>query len=98
DSARIGLTVGNARGGDGITAVGAEVKKVTDGSAGAKAGLKVGDIVTGLNGHAIGSADALVSSIRGFSPGDKVDITFRRGDKTETTEAILDSDGGELSP
>ena len=98
EHARIGLTVGNARGGDGITAVGAEVKKVTDGSAGAKAGLKVGDIVTGLNGHAIGSADALVSSIRGFSPGDKVDITFRRGDKTETTEAILDSDGGELSP
>jgi len=98
EHARIGLTVKNAVDGDGITAVGAEVKKVTAGSAGAKAGLKIGDILTGLNGRPIGSADALVSSIRGFSPGDKVEITFRRGDKTETTEAILDSDGGKLSP
>ena len=98
EHARIGLTVSNAVDGDGITAVGAEVKKITADSAGAKAGLKVGDIVTSLNGHPIGSADALVSSIRGFSPGDKVEITYRRGDKTETTEAILDSDGGKLTP
>ncbi len=94
---RIGITVGSAVTADGITSTGAEVKAVTSGSAGDKAGLKKGDLITGLNGRPIGSADALVAGIRGYSPGETVKLTVQRGDQKKTVNVTLDSDGGELS-
>ncbi|MFY0408512.1 S1C family serine protease [Solicola sp. PLA-1-18] len=96
EHARLGVTVGNALQADGLTSVGAEVKEVTSGGAGADAGLKSGDVITALNGQAIGSSDALVATIRGFQPGDKVEITYRRGNATDKTQVTLASDGGQL--
>lgn len=96
EHARLGVTVGNALQADGLTSVGAEVKEVTDGGAGADAGLKSGDVITALNGQAIGSSDALVATIRGYRPGDKVEITYRRGNATDKTQVTLASDGGRL--
>lgn len=97
EHSRIGITVGSAVTADGITSTGAQVKDVNDGSAGDKAGLKKGDVITGLNGRAIGSADALVAGIRAYTPGETVKLTVQRGDQKETIEVTLDSDGGELS-
>ena len=50
EHAQIGVSVGNFVGEDGITGVGAEVKDVTKDGAAAKAGLKVGDVITAING------------------------------------------------
>ena len=96
EHARIGITVGNSFERDGITTVGADVKSVTAGGAGDKAGIKKGDIITALNGNPVASADALVASIRGYQPGEKVTLSYLRGGKKQTTDVTLSSDGGNL--
>ena len=96
EHARIGITVGNSVSGDGITTRGADVKAVSSGGAGDKAGIKKGDIITALNGSPVASADGLVASIRGYEPGAKVTLTYLRGGKKQTTDVTLSSDGGDL--
>ena len=97
EHARIGVTVSPAIGEDEITGIGAEVKEVTEGGAGDKAGIEAGDVITSLNGDPIASSSALVATIRGYKPGETVQLTLRRGDETQTVDVTLESDGGELS-
>ncbi len=96
EHARIGVEVGQAVSSDDITGIGALVSKVTAGGAGDKAGLKKGDIITAVNGHPVASNEALVASVRGYQPGEKIKITYQRSSKTTTVEVTLDSDGGNL--
>ncbi|MGZ5372959.1 MAG: trypsin-like peptidase domain-containing protein [Aeromicrobium sp.] len=96
EHARIGITVGDSVQEDGITSVGAEVKDVTSGGAGDKAGIKKGDIITALNGNPVNGADALVASIRGYQPDEMVKVTYLRDGKTQTIDVTLSSDGGKL--
>lgn len=93
--ARIGVTVAPATGSDQITGIGAEVREVTSGGAGDKAGIKAGDVITALNGNAISSSNALVATIRGYQPGDKVTLTVQRDGKSSKVEVTLESDGGQ---
>ena len=95
--ALIGVTVGTTVDKDGITSTGAEVKDVTKGGAGDKAGIEKGDIITALNGNPVASSDSLVAAIRGYQPGEKVKITYLRDGKKESTEITLGSDGGKTS-
>ncbi len=97
EHARIGITVARAVADDNVTQIGAEVREVQNGSAGAKAGLKVDDIITGVDDYRIATNDALIATIRGYQPGQKVTITYLRDGKKRTTEVTLDSDNGELS-
>lgn len=90
--AQIGVTVGSDVKKDQITTTGAEVKKVTSGSAGDDAGLKVGDVITAVEGNAIASSDALVATVRGFEPGDTIKVTFNRGEDQKTVDVKLGSD------
>ena len=92
--ALIGVKVGAAVSSDNITGIGAEVASVTAGGAGAKAGLKKGDIITAVNGHAVASNEALVASVRAYRPGEKITLTYQRGGKTHTVDVTLESDGG----
>ena len=96
EHARIGVTVGPAIAQDDITGVGAEIKEVTKGSAGDKAGLEKGDIITAVNDTPIVSSNALVASIRGYEPGETITITYQRDGDKKTTKVTLDSDGGKL--
>ncbi len=96
EHARIGVEVGQAVSSDDITGIGALVSKVTEGGAGDKAGLKKDDIITAVNGHPVASNEALVASVRGYQPGEKIKITYQRGGKTSTVDVTLDSDGGKL--
>ena len=98
EHARIGVTVGPAIAKDDITGIGAEVKEVTQGSAGDKAGLEKGDIITAVNGSPVVSSNALVASIRGYEPGETIELSYVRDGEKKTTEVTLDSDGGKLSP
>ena len=97
EHARIGVKVGAAVSSDDITGIGALVSEVTKGGAGEKAGLKKDDIITAVNGHPVASNEALVASVRGYQPGEKITITYQRGGKTSTVDVTLDSDGGKLS-
>lgn len=97
EHALIGVTVRPAVDNDEITGIGAEITEVNDGSAGADAGLKAGDIVTRINDQPVSSSDALVAGIRGFRPGEKVTLTYIRDGKKADTEVTLDSDGGATS-
>jgi len=91
--AQIGVSVDNTLGEDGITGIGAEVKEVT-GKPAQDAGLKTGDVITAVNGAIIPSSEALVASVRGFNPGEKITVTYTRGGQKSDVEVTLGSDGG----
>ena len=70
--------------------IGARIEGVTPGGPAAKAGLKVGDIITKFNGTSLAGAKAedeeesgpgnkLVELARGLEPGDTVQLEYRRG-------------------
>lgn len=94
--ARLGITVSD-RGSatdpteDGLI-TGAGVEEVTSGSAGDEAGLEAGDVVTKVDDVVISSSESLVAVIRGYRPGDRVQLTVLRDGETITLDATLDSD------
>ncbi|MGQ0830976.1 MAG: S1C family serine protease [Microthrixaceae bacterium] len=57
---------------------GARVERVAAGSPAARAGLRAGDVITGLDAQRIGSVAALVVQLRAHEPGDVVVIRYRR--------------------
>jgi serine protease Do len=66
-----------------------KVSKVEAGSAADKAGLKIDDVITGLNGKKIASFDELRAEIEKRQPGDVITLEIRRGDETLKLEAKL---------
>jgi putative serine protease PepD len=95
EHAQIGVSVRAAVSGDDITGIGAEINEVSSGSAGADAGLKKGDIITAVNGHAVASSDALVASVRAYQPGETIEITYQRSGESKTVDVTLGSDQDE---
>jgi serine protease Do/serine protease DegQ len=83
---------------------GALISGVEPNSAAEKAGLKVDDIITEVNGKKIAGASELRNTIGLLGSGDKVNITYVRGDKTRKTTATLDQlvanqgDGADIHP
>src|SRR5699024_9438830 len=77
---------------DQLTTAGAEVREVSSGSAGDKAGLEGGDIITAGDGNPISSSDALVATIRSYQRGDTIKITLTRDDDQKTVDVKLGSD------
>ncbi|MGH3483033.1 MAG: S1C family serine protease, partial [Nocardioidaceae bacterium] len=95
--ARIGVSVTDAIASDQITAIGARIEDVEDGSAGEDAELESGDIVTEVDGKRVTSADGLIALIRSYRPGDEVTVTYLRDGDEHDTDVTLDSDEGQLS-
>lgn len=95
EHARIGVTVQGAFDKDEITGLGARIKKVAAGGAGDKAGLKVGDIITAVDGSPVANSSALVAAMRGYQPGDEVTLTVVRGGQTRQIKLTLGSDNGQ---
>jgi len=94
EHAQIGVQVSNATSEDQVTTTGAEISEVTAGSPGEKAGLRAGDIVTKVDGNPISSNGALVATVRGYRPGDTIDLTVLRDGKTRNISVKLGSDNG----
>ncbi|MFF1573896.1 S1C family serine protease [Leifsonia sp. NPDC058292] len=65
------------------------VYSVEPGGPAAKAGIRPGDVVTGLNGRAASSVDVLTAIQLTSEPGDKVTVDFLRGGRRHTTEVTL---------
>jgi serine protease Do len=71
--------------------VGAVISQVEPESPGAKAGLKVGDVITGVNGHQVGDAGHLQMIIGQERPGSKVNLELMRDGKTITVPVTVDA-------
>jgi putative serine protease PepD len=62
---------------------GAKITNIVAGAPAAKAGLKVGDVVTSFDGKPVGSADDLTAAVFQAKPGEKVAVTITRNGSTQ---------------
>ncbi|MFI1964533.1 trypsin-like peptidase domain-containing protein [Streptomyces pathocidini] len=60
-----------------------------------KAGLKPGDVITRLDNTVIDSGPTLISTIWTHKPGDKVQLTYKRGGRISTVDVTLGSRTGD---
>jgi putative serine protease PepD len=72
----------------GVTG-GARITQVKSGSPAAKAGLKVGDVITAFAGKPVTSADQLTAAVAASTAGQKVPVTVRRGGATKHLSLTL---------
>jgi putative serine protease PepD len=96
----LGASVGDAPDGTSADAqaatqaglsIGAKIASVVSGGAAAAAGLQANDVITKIGGVVVGSADALIATIRSSAPGGKVEVTYLRGSSTMTATVTLGS-------
>ena len=57
---------------------GLRITDVQSGSPAEGAGLRVGDVITGVDGHPLGSGDAVAAELQLYQPGSKVSIRYLR--------------------
>ncbi len=74
------------------TGNGAKVTAVTAGGAAQKAGLKVGDVITAIDGAPVSDATALIVRIRSLAPGASVKLTVTTGGASRDVNLTLGSD------
>jgi putative serine protease PepD len=88
--AYLGISVETVSSATGVSATGARVTTVRDGTPAATAGLRANtDVIVALDGTKIESADELRSAIAGKQPGEKIEITYVRDGATKTVTATL---------
>jgi len=68
---------------------GVYVQGLNEKSSAATAGLKVGDIITDINGIAVNTASQLQEQVSRFRPGDKIKVGYLRGSSKEVASATL---------
>jgi Do/DeqQ family serine protease len=73
---------------------GVYVAGINDGSGAQEAGLKVGDVIVGLDDKRIKSSPVLQEMIARRHPGDQVKVKFLRDGKEETATVVLKSQTG----
>ncbi|MFI6491948.1 trypsin-like peptidase domain-containing protein [Streptomyces sp. NPDC050564] len=83
DGARVG-TKGNGGG-----------PPVTAGGPGAEAGIEAGDVITEVDGQRVHSGEELIVKTRAHRPGDRLQLTLRRGDTQKKVTLVLGSADGD---
>lgn len=71
---------------------GAYVVEVTDGSPADEAGIQEGDVIIGIDGTEITSADGAILAVRSHEIGETVPVTLMRGDQEVTVNVTFGSD------
>jgi putative serine protease PepD len=69
--------------------VGASVKEIVPGGAAEAAGLKVGDVITGIDGLPITGKTDLTAQVRSHAGGSEATVTYVRNGKTSTADVTL---------
>jgi putative serine protease PepD len=82
--ALLGVNVKTANNGVGVA-------EVSSGSAAANAGLKVGDVITAVDGHGVTTSEKLRAIIAAHKPGDRLTLTITRGGSSKTLAVTLGS-------
>ncbi len=73
---------------------GVEILSVSPGGAAATAGLQAGDVITEVNGKSLqrkgeeSSRSQLLAMLSDVKPGEKVTVSYRRGDKTASASVV----------
>jgi Do/DeqQ family serine protease len=73
---------------------GAYIGSVAKDGAATAAGLKPGDVITKINDISIFSWTELQATVSSYNAGDKINITYRRNGKENTTSAVLSAKTG----
>jgi len=76
---------------------GAYVAEIAKGSGAEKAGIKVGDVITAVDGTPVRSMDDLILQIRRKKVGDEVVLTISRGGQTSEVTVVVGDKPAELS-
>jgi putative serine protease PepD len=84
EHAYLGLSTSDTANGEG-----AEIAQATPGGPSAEAGLQAGDVVVKVDGQDVTGANDVAAAIEDNKPGDKVDVTVRRGGSEQTIEVTL---------
>ncbi len=83
----LGVTLEDTNSSNGVDK--AVVHTVTAGGPAAKAGIKVGDVITAIDGSTTEGSDAVIAAIRSHQPGQQVRVTVQRGGSSKTVTATL---------
>jgi serine protease Do len=73
---------------------GAVISEVQPDSPGGRAGLEVGDVITGLDGQKVSDAGQLQAEVSSKRPGTKVTLDVQRNGKSVTVPVTLEELGG----
>ena len=73
--------------------ISSETNGITPGGPASKAGLKVGDVITKIDGKAIENSDELIVAIRSKNIGDRVKVEYQRNNVTRETTVTLAGSG-----
>jgi Do/DeqQ family serine protease len=76
---------------------GVYVNAINQGSAADVAGMKVGDLITAINGIGVASTSQLQEVVGRYRPGDKLKISFLRAGKSMEVTAVLKNKLGEVA-
>jgi S1-C subfamily serine protease len=68
---------------------GAILREVAADSPAAKAGLKVGDVVTAIGDQPVNAENSLRDRVAAYNPNDSIELTVRRGAETIKISVIL---------
>src|SRR4051812_40764714 len=71
------------------TASNARLASVVDGTPAADAGLRAGDVITGIAGQKVTTGTEVQAAIAGKQPGDKTTLTYTRDGSTHTVTVTL---------
>ena len=83
-NAYLGVAVGDSQSGDG-----AQVGTVRSGGPAAAAGLKVGDVITAIDGTTVVGANKLTAVVSEHHPGDTLQLTVRRNGSALSVKVVL---------
>ena len=70
---------------------GARVTTVADGTPADDAGLRVGDVITKVDGDSVTSLRSLATAVGAHDPGDEVTVTYMRNGDDHTVDVVLAS-------
>lgn len=69
--------------------VGALITEVIEGSPASQAGLKPGDMILAVDGERVGAGADLRDMLSAFRPGDRIELTIRRGASERSVQIKL---------
>jgi putative serine protease PepD len=91
----IGVTLDMDYSGDGARVGDDSDGTVKKGGPADRAGIRAGDVITEVDGQRVHSGDELIVKVRAHRPGDRLELTLRRGGgEQKVTLTLGSSDGG----
>ncbi|GAA3617025.1 trypsin-like peptidase domain-containing protein [Microlunatus ginsengisoli] len=73
---------------------GVRLSSVSGNGPAARAGMRVGDVVTKIDGQGVSATEELIVAVRSHRPGDRVTLTYRRDGQVREAQVTLGSREG----